>query len=145
MKKYSPYYPLPFLTSDYVNTVYYAMPDGGGENLGGNEYSTTALFRAANNQNNELFQIFSPEIQFVQDDALAKLQSFVSKMSPIAFAYGPMLSNLNEMLTHENTYSISNNGVLRPGYDVIYYNDNNHASGNWKDVLFVRNWTKGAD
>lgn len=145
MKKYSPYYPLPFLTSDYVNTVYYAMPNGGGENLGGNEYSATALFRAANNQNNELFQIFSPEIQFVQDDALAKLQSFVSKMSPIAFAYGPMLSNLNEMLTHENTYAISNNGVLRPGYDVIHYNDNNHTSGNWRDVLFVRNWTKGAD
>ena len=66
-KKYSPYYPLPFLTSDYVNTIYGTelaiFPEHNNYFLSGDMiYSDSEPLRADNLNNKELFQIFSPEI-----------------------------------------------------------------------------------
>lgn len=92
----SPYYPTPFLTSDYMRVAWnpkHHIDDG---EFGGYEHQK--MFTATNEDNTELFQIFSPEIQVVQQDALANLQSYVLKMSPVYFAYCESASDTNERL-----------------------------------------------
>ena len=161
-KKYSPYYPLPFLTSDYVNTIYGSELTGNPERnnyfLSGDMiYSDSEPLRADNLNNKELFQIFSPEIQFTQDDALTKLQSFVLKLHPISFVFGQSLHDFSMQLVHENALdeerweSIFRWGLMHGIIDdtisrqALLAQNGVFADGQRQDILFTRNWAKGAD
>lgn len=161
-KKYSPYYPLPFLTSDYVNTIYGSELANNPENnnyflFGNMIYSDSEPFRADNLNNKELFQIFSPEIQFTQDDALTKLQSFVLKLHPISFVFGQSLHDFSMRLVHENALdeerweSIFEWGLMHGIIDdtisrqASLAQNGVFADGERQDILFTRNWAKGAD
>ena len=161
-KKYSPYYPLPFLTSDYVNTIYgseLAMDKKKNNYFlsGDMIYSDSEPLRADNLNNKELFQIFSPEIQFTQDDALTKLQSFVLKLNPISFAFGQSLHDFSMQLVHENALDEERlnsilswclvHGILdgTAQRQVLLAQNGVFADGERQDILFTRNWAKGAD
>lgn len=138
LEKKSPYYPLPFLTSDYVDTTFDMQSDGGGDG------DTKDLrFLGDNRENQDLFQIFSPEIQFIQEDALVKLQSFVTQINPVAFAFGETLHALSERI---QTVCRKANGVLnfQKDGDVLSVGDAITGTG-VKVALFDRSWVKGAD
>ena len=136
-KKMSPYYPMPFLTSEQLQTTFYTF-----EKNKALHYSTPIvsdfkiasesdsknkvnMFVSNNKLNNELFQLFSPEIQVLQDDSLSKLQSFVSRITPVSYVFGKSLQEISEELSWTNNDPCINGGV-----------DN---------LQFLRNATKGAD
>ena len=158
-KKYSPYYPLPFLTSDYVNTIYgtelAVNPEDNNYFLSGDMiYSDSEPLRADNLNNKELFQIFSPEIQFTQDDALTKLQSFVLKLHPVSFVFGQSLHDFSMQLVHENAldeerwrgiFLFAHGDQDRLYQQALLAQNGVFADGERQDILFTRNWAKGAD
>lgn len=159
-RRYSPYYPLPFLTSDYINTIYGTQFETTANNdyflTGDQIYSDSEPLRADNLKNKELFQIFSPEIQFVQDDALTKLQSFVLKMHPVTFVFGKSLSAFSNELTHERTFDAEMWEYLKISafysekiemieQQRVFAQSGVFSEGQRSDILFTRNWVKGAD
>lgn len=137
-KSMSPYYPMPFLTSEYILTrPYYSSPAG----------DDHKLFTACNISNKELFQIFSPEIQFVQDDSLSKLQSFVTKFSPVSYVYGKSIEQISDMISYQGYDSLHEHS-----YKDVYFNGSPYIEGyyrgyewdQYEGLQFVRPYAKGA-
>lgn len=132
--KYSPYYPSPFLTSDYLHTLYTLGKEDIYSNTSLEAGSNDAYFIADNVQNRELFQIFSPEIQISQEDSISKLQSYISKVHPIMFLSGLTVSEMDAL-------------VKDSGANTVCMRDTNQFPGSegLNDITYVRACTKGAD
>lgn len=140
-ERYTPYYPNPMLTSDYLQD-YYLWPSDG-DDVDADNFMP---FTASNEDNTELFQIFSPEIQVLQDDSLAKLQSFVTKVIPLYHSYSESLSTTNKRLSCDtvNTYYTDDDLVtVRSILDVVTMR--NATGSNPHAFYFKRQNTKGTD
>uniref|UniRef100_A0AAU8B9K1 Uncharacterized protein n=1 Tax=Dulem virus 42 TaxID=3145760 RepID=A0AAU8B9K1_9CAUD len=74
----SPWYPLPFLCSQFIESVSYILPD----NV--NAYKEAMTL---NDDNTSLFQLHSPEINLYPEDSLQALNKHDAVLNGVQFAY----------------------------------------------------------
>lgn len=98
----SPYYPTPFLTSQYTWVQNYLSTDA-----------------ANGNENSRLFQLHSSEITLFDEDSLSLIHKNDSKILPVSFNYQDQLSRLGYALSGYKTQqpSIFSQNKYQIGYD----------------------------
>lgn len=89
-KRYSPYYPSFILTSNYQDIQLSTTTDV-------EDFFMKGL--VGNVDNEDLFQVFSPEIQIAQNDSVQVLQSSVLQLTPAYYAYGPNYKEVNDLVS----------------------------------------------
>ena len=98
----SPYYPTPFLSSQFLTTFTYFTGQ-------------------ATQQSYNLFQIHSSEISTFPQDALSQIQKNDSTLKPVTFAYQDKLYTLTYAL---NGYAYQSGNIFPPQRGFIYFQRN---------------------
>lgn len=70
----------------------------------GNGYYDIRMFQAFGRDTDELVQLFSPEIQIQQEDAISKLTSFIAKLQIVQRAFGETVNQIDDVISTGLSY-----------------------------------------